>query len=271
LIPAFSADQLIATALSQISDRQINLPQLLKEKKNFQSLLVFGLIDPAIERINKFNSVSSVNPNTGQIMVRGNNITFDDYETLACKVLEGLAVGKLKFKPSKTVASELVSEGGKRPRRKGASRNVRFNTGNEEQIGFIAELICYHKLCERYGRENVNWVSENASRAYPKTFATREAGSGYDIELRENDKTRFVEVKGASRTEGIYMTREEMKKAIEFPGKYDLLIVEDPLSDDPLLRYIRSPFRFKKEESLFSNSRLKVYNDNYFIRFKWEE
>ena len=191
---------------------------------------------------------------------------------MAEKVLEGLNIAKLKLKTSKTLPVEETNGSKKKKPFKNKTRNVRFSTKNDEQIGFIAELICFHKLITEYGEENIKWVSENAYRAYPDKFITSEAGKGYDLELTDKGKVRFIEIKGSSNIdEGIYMSKEEIKTALAFPDKYDLLIVENPLSEEPYMRYIKSPFKFKKDETLFANEKLKVFNDNYVIKFKWEE
>jgi len=185
-------------------------------------------------------------------------------------LIQGLIIAKIKLRPGKTISIQ-EHDGTSNYKGKNKSRNVRFNNKNEEQIGFIAELLCYHKLIEKYGNENVDWVSENAYRAYPDKFVTGEAGKGFDLELTENGKVRYIEIKGTSNIGGgIHMSKEEIKIALEFPEKYDLLIVEDPLSNEPFIKHIKMPFKFKRDESLFSNDKLKVFNDNYIIKFKWD-
>jgi hypothetical protein len=67
------------------------------------------------------------------------------------------------------------------------------------------------------------------------------------------------------------MSREEMRVALEFQDRYDLMIIENPLSGSASIRHIRSPFKFKKDETLFDNARMKVFNDNYILKFSWDE
>jgi hypothetical protein len=146
----------------------------------------------------------------------------------------------------------------------------------EEYVGFIAELLTYKKLCKQYGVSNVNWISENAFRFDPVQFPTSEAGKGYDMELRIDKKVRYIEVKSCKNVSiGIKMSKMEMKVALENPTIYDLMIVENILSNNPILRHIKSAFKFNTStqppQTLVSNDKLKVSNDNYLIQFNWKQ
>lgn len=271
----FSIEERIKEVLTVLREKEIIIPDLLREKKSIQAYLLFNDEEEIIKQIEAFKVAiqnSQANPNNSQIKVRGTIIDYDNYQSLAEKVLEGLNITKLKLKTSKTLPVDEAKGNKKKKPNKNKTRNVRFNTKNEEQIGFIAELICFHKLIDEYGEENIKWVSENAYRAYPDKFITGEAGKGYDLELTDKGKVRFIEIKGSSNIgEGIYMSKEEIITALAFPDKYDLLIVENPLSEEPYMRHIKSPFKFKKDETLFDNEKLKVFNDNYVIKFQWDE
>lgn len=271
----FSFQKKINENLLSLTNKEIIIPEIVKEKRNIQAFLLFNDEEEIKKIIAVYNSANQnlkIGSNSNQIKVRETMIEYDSFQSLAQKVLDGLDISKLKLKTSKTLPVEDGQQEGKQKSSKSKTRNVRFNTKNEEQIGFIAEVICYEKLCSKYGEENINWVSENAYRAYPEKFITGEAGKGYDLELTENGKVRYIEIKGTSNiNEGIHMTAEEIKTALDFPEKYDLLIVENPLSSEPFLRHVKAPFKFKKEESLLSNDKLKIYNDNYIIKFIWDE
>lgn len=268
----FSFQKLINNSIDFLTAEGIEIPPTLKENRKFQSLLIFSELDEVKKDIAAFIATVPTG-SSNQIRVGGSTIEYDDFQSLAQKVLAGLDIKKLKLKISKTLPIEERKDKGGKTGNKGKNRNVRFNTKNEEQIGFIAELICYHKLCDKHMEENVNWVSENAYRAYPEKFMTGEAGKGYDLELtEENGKVRFIEIKGVGNIEdGIRMTKEEIKTALEYPDKYDLLIVLNPLSEEPNFRHVKSPFKFRNDETLLSNKKLKVYNDNFIIRFIWAE
>jgi len=265
----FSFQKLINDSIESLNAEGIVFPSPLKENRRIQSLLIFNELDEVKKKIAAYNAALPTS-SSNQIRVGGATIEYDNFQSLAQKVLAGLDITKLKLKISKTLP---IEERKGKVSKKGNNRNVRFNTKNEEQIGFIAELICYHKLCDKYKEENINWVSENAYRAYPEKFMTGEAGKGYDLEIKdENGKVRFIEIKGVGNIEdGIRMTKEEIKTALAFPDKYDLLIVLNPLSEEPNFRHVKSPFKFRSEETLLSNKKLKVYNDNYIIRFTWDE
>lgn len=269
---SFSFQNIINNTIGLLSSKGVIIPWLLKENRRIQTLLLFEEIFEIKKEIDKFNAIPL--PVIGnQIKVRGTTIEYDDFQSLAKQVLQGIDISKLKFKVSKTIGFDDKINKDRKKNFTGKNRNVRFNNKNEEQIGFITELMCYHKLCDKYGEQNINWVSENAYRAYPEKFLVSEAGKGYDLEIKdENGKVRFIEIKGvANILDGIKMTKEEIRIALSFPEKYDLLIVENPLSSEPFFRLIKSSFKFKSEESLFSNKKLKVFNDNYVIKFHWDE
>ncbi|GHT45136.1 hypothetical protein AGMMS49965_21830 [Bacteroidia bacterium] len=63
------------------------------------------------------------------------------------------------------------------------------------------------------------------------------------------------------------MSKNEVETAIKFADKYDLMLVENPTSDLPQVKHIKSPFKFKNGETLFENSKLTVLNDNYIVKF----
>lgn len=270
----FSIEERIKVTLRKLGNRGIIIPDQLREMRSVQALLLYDEEEEIVNQIEAFKSASQnseAGPTYNQIKVGGATINYDSYQSLAMKVLEGIDIKNLSLKSGKTIPVDDEKEKNKRPTKK-KNRSVRFNATNEEQVGFIAELICFHKLIEKYGEENIRWISENAFRAYPDKFITGEAGRGYDFELTIEGKVRFLEVKGAQNVErGIYMSNEEIRTALAFPDKYDLLIVESPLSEEPLLRYVKSPFKLKKEETLLANSKLKVFNESYLVKFKWDE
>ncbi|NID08926.1 DUF3883 domain-containing protein [Fibrivirga algicola] len=271
----FSIEEYIRDVLASLRVNEINIPELLLERRSIQALLLFNEIEEVVKQTNDFNKVihyKQASSNNNQLKVRGKILDYDNYQSLAEKVLQGLDVIELKLRISKLLPTSDGEKSRNKHTNNHKNRNVRFNSKNEEQIGFIAELICFHKLIDQYGEENIKWVSENAYRAYPDKFITGEAGKGYDFELIDKGIVRFIEVKGSSNiSEGIYMSKGEINKALNFPDKYDLLIVENPLSEEPYIRYIKSPFKFKKNETLFANEKLKVFNENYVIKFKWDE
>ncbi|MBS1629386.1 MAG: DUF3883 domain-containing protein [Bacteroidetes bacterium] len=269
---SFSYQSLVNASVTSLSVEGIEIPLSLRDRKDIQALLVFGELE-AIKKDIEVQKAKAPSKPTNTIRVRGAEMDFENYEALVGKVLQGLDFGKLKLKISKTLPVEAGTKKNGGSGGKGNVRNVKFNSGNEETIGFVSELLAYHKLCEQYGADKIFWVSENASRAYPNQFMVGEAGYGYDLELTdEKGRTRFIEIKGvASVHDGIRMSKKEIKIALDFPDRYDLLIVENPLSNTIAFRYIKSPFKFRTGETLLSNTKMKVHNDNYIIQFKWDE
>ncbi|MEJ6981734.1 DUF3883 domain-containing protein [Pedobacter sp. P351] len=270
----FSCNDLIHAKVQELAAGGIHIPELLLENEEFQAMLLFNEIDEINTLIQKFQQKDEKTgdrpPGEKQIRVSGSLVTFTDYRSLAEQLAQTTDFSKFKIRTGQTLKMDLPDKGVKRGSNSSGKRAVRFGSGNEEVIGFIAEFLAFNQLVRRYSEKTVEWVSENAFRAV--NAYTSEAGKGYDIEIRENDKVRYVEVKGVSNVrDGFRMTGTEMAKALEYPDKYDLLIVENPLGELPIFRYIRSPFKFKKEESLLANKHMNVLNDSFMIKFKWDE
>ncbi len=270
----FSCNDRIHVLVKQLAIGGLDIPELLLENEEFQAMLLFNEIEEVNALIQKFQQKEEKTgdrpPGEKQIRVSGNLVTFTDYRSLAEQLVQTTDFSKFKIQAGQTLKMELPDKGRKGGGNSSGKRAVRFGTGNEEVIGFITEFLAFNQLVRRYSEKTVEWVSENAFRAV--NAYTSEAGKGYDIEIRENDKVRYVEVKGVANVRnGFKMTGTEMSKALEFPDKYDLLIVENPLGEVPIFRYIRSPFKFKKEESLLTNKQMNVLNDSFIIKFKWDE
>ena len=268
---SFVPSKIISKNLQLNKNNGVVISETLLEHLDVQVLLLFN----EVEELKKLADPNSpIQPPTSfgnstsskRIRVRGKDVDYDDYPSLAEQVLKDLDFSKFKIKTSKAVPFVPKGRGGGG----GGNRSGRFATKNEEQVGFISELLGYRMLCQKYGESNVRWISENSYRA--KSDLTGEAGKGYDIELNENGRTRFIEVKGISDTKsGVKITSNEIKKALEFPDKYDLFIIENPLSDKPNFRHWKNPFKFRSGESFISNSKFRVFNDNYVLKFDWNE
>jgi len=270
----FSCNDMINDHIQLLENENVQIPELLLESEELQAMVLFFEVEEIKALIEKFQQkeAKSGTAATGekQIKVKGDIFTFTDYKSLAEQLTATTDFSKFKIQFSHTLKTDLTGEGHKGSGNSSGKRAVRFNTGNEELIGFITEVLTVNQLIRKYTKEKVEWVSENAFRAI--NAYTSEGGKGYDIEVAENGKIRYVEVKGITNIrDGIKMTSTEMAKALDYPDKYDLMIVENPLGELPVFRYIRSPFRFKKEESLLSNKQMNVLNDSFIIKFKWDE
>lgn len=102
-----------------------------------------------------------------------------------------------------------------------------YNAQNKTKLdnGFAAELKVYKELCKKHGKENVKWVSTNATRN-DATVAGDDT-LHYDIMYFENgDKTkqRYVEVKSSSNSDKIIikMSKGEFDFGNEHMENYDL-------------------------------------------------
>lgn len=273
-ISLFSCNDLIHTQVKHFASGGLDIPELLLENEEFQAMLLFNEIAEVTASVQNFKQKEDKTEDRPrgekQIKVNGSLVTFTDYQSLAEQLAETTDFSKFKIRHSRTLKMDLPDKNSRKGGNSSGNRVVRFGSGNEEVIGFITEFLAYNQLVIRHGKKNVDWVSENAFRAV--NAYTSEAGKGCDIEITENEKVRYLEVKGVANVrDGFKMTGTEMSKALEFPDKYDLLIVENPLGEKPIFRYIRSPFKFKREESLLANKQMNVLNDSFMIKFKWDE
>ncbi|MDQ3816076.1 MAG: DUF3883 domain-containing protein [Acidobacteriota bacterium] len=270
----FSIESLLNDNRVQLESSNIKLPQALLERKDVQALLLFeeweelqNIIKQAVAT--EGDSSGRHRPGFERLIVRGKEIQFENLQSLAEQIIKGVDFSKLKIKKNKTLAREGIQGGSWRNKRSN-KRAIKFNTRYEELAGFVAELYSYNKLCDSFGKDNVRWVSENAFKA--NYGLTSEAGKGYDIEVIQNGEVRYIEVKGVSDvTKGIKMSKNEINKAMEYPNKYDVLIVENPLSENFTFKLWEKPFRFRGDETLMSNRRFKVSNDSYILQFIWAE
>ncbi|MCD8739058.1 DUF3883 domain-containing protein [Mucilaginibacter roseus] len=271
----FNANTLIADSINELLQNGVQFSEIFLLKKEVQSLLIFRQFQALMQLFEEFKSKepetrTGEQGNGQRIKIGDKIIDFDNYVSLAEQALELVDLTKFKLKPSKTEAIETGGGPKGKSGGKSGSRKVIFGSAGEEQIGFVAELYAKYALQNRFGGDNVQWVSENAYRAEGK-FSS-EAGKGYDFEVTDHDRLRYIEVKAVMDvTSGFKMTDTEMAKALALPEKYDLLIIENILSGKPSFRYLRSPFRFKKEESLLDNPQFTVTNDNYIVRLRWAE
>ncbi|GHT45703.1 hypothetical protein AGMMS49965_22850 [Bacteroidia bacterium] len=166
-----------------------SIPASLIENKEIQALLLFNEKDEIEKRIKKYNAVKTENE-TYKRRTDGST----DWQALANSTKD-IDFSKIRIEECKSSSVENLSSNNNKFQNHSNQRNVQFNTKNNEQIGFIAEHKVYLKLCDKYGEDNVNWISENAYRAYPEKFITREAGKGFDMELTDkNGKVRFIEM-----------------------------------------------------------------------------
>lgn len=270
----FSVDKRLEQNQEILRAKGIEIPDTLMEDKHIQSLLLFGeekQIEKAIRQYqHKIEAEEErrveIEEPTGSC-----DAGVGKYRHLAERILQHTEFQNLPLEYCNITNIAEDAPKKERSHRKQRQRRVHFDQSDKEETGFIAELLCYHKLVKELGEENVKWVSENAFRADPNKFMTGEAGLGYDMELIIDSKVHYIEVKGCTALyDGIHMSHKELHVALEYPEIYDLMIVENP-HENPEFKYIKCPFRFNKlqGETLFSNSRFTLLTDSYRLKFNW--
>ncbi|MGZ2371712.1 sacsin N-terminal ATP-binding-like domain-containing protein [Ancylomarina sp. YFZ004] len=110
-------------------------------------------------------------------------------------------------------------------RRKSKSRlHSRLDNQRKSINGRKAERRVYVSLIEKYGKENVDWVSGNS-----EVGTVRDDSLGYDLKYRDKmhgDKLTFVEVK-AFQSNHFFFTANEFNIAKECIDDYFIFLVEE--------------------------------------------
>jgi hypothetical protein len=154
------------------------------------------------------------------------------------------------------------SNGGKTP---GDSQSERVSSQKLQDNGCIAEQFVYNRLKkENYA---VQWISENGHVML--NSSTVDDSIGYDmVYIDENNDERYVEVKSSQSNQiKIKISRNEVKKGLENPKKYDIHFVNLDEEQRPFeYRIFKNIFDFPEGEDFFSNSKFYVDTDNYEIR-----
>lgn len=272
----FSIQKSLEQNRINLKTKGIEIPDTLVEDKHIQALLLFNEVLQIQKAIRQYWQKTGINDEKETEIIASLEETVfstDKYRNLTDRILQQTTVSDspIQFCNICSLDTE-VEKINERKRNRTKQRKVHFNQSDKEETGFIAELLCYHKLVEKWGEEQVRWVSENAYRAYPDKFLTGEAGLGYDMEVMIDSRVHYIEVKGCSNLfEGIHISSKEMQVALEYPEIYDLIIVENP-HENPVFKYIEKPFKFNKlqGETLFSNSKFTLLTDSYRLKFKWE-
>lgn len=131
-------------------------------------------------------------------------------------------------------------------------------------IGFIGEKYAYELLKKEF--DEVNWVSEYALKA---GFPEGRDGLGYDFECKKGGEMRFVEVKSSiTANYAFQISSNEVKVGHEKQDVYDVLLITNLLNENKTFNYLKGIFKYKENERFLENSKFRVENDSYKIKFK---
>jgi hypothetical protein len=127
---------------------------------------------------------------------------------------------------------------------------------SKKRKGKRAELLVYNSLINKYGIENVKWVSGNS------TTPDKNDKLHYDIEYKnESGEWKYLEVKAMSDNQFI-ISGSEKDKGISEPDKFEMALV-----NESSIYMVKDIFNFKQGETFESNSKFVAYAKDYVFFF----
>jgi len=137
---------------------------------------------------------------------------------------------------------------------------------NNEVHGFIGESYVYNILKNKY--KSVSWVSSNAVKA--DIISVGDDNLGYDIKyVDENDETQYIEVKSSSKDDFIFnISKAEVDFGEQNSDNYSIMFITNVNQKFRKLYNIQKPFKYKKGENFYHNSKFSVENNNFKIVFE---
>jgi len=149
-------------------------------------------------------------------------------------------------------------------------KTLQVDSGNENKIwvhsghgdkgkkrkGKKAELLVYNTLIDKYGIENVKWVSGNS------TTPDKNDKLHYDLEYKnESGEWKYLEVKAMSDNQFI-ISGPEKDKGIAEPDKFEMALV-----NDTAIYMVKDIFKFNMGETFESNSKFLAYPKDFVFMF----
>lgn len=126
----------------------------------------------------------------------------------------------------------------------------------KKQRGKAAEELVYNTLVDKYGVENVKWVSGNS------TTPDKNDKLHYDIEYKnESSEWKFVEVKAMSDNQFI-ISNSEKDKGIAESDKFEMALVKEGT-----IYMVKDIFKFKQGETFENNSKFVAFPKDYVFVF----
>ncbi len=130
------------------------------------------------------------------------------------------------------------------------------NDKGKKQRGKSAEELVYNTLVDKYGIENVKWVSGNS------TTPDKNDKLHYDIEYKnESFEWKFVEVKAVSDNQFI-ISNSEKDKGLSESDKFEMALVKDNS-----IYMVKDIFKFKQGETFENNSKFVAFPKDYIFVF----
>ncbi len=166
-------NEIIKENLSKWSrEVSFQIDEKIKQSKAINSLLLFGEFYAATEEAERITEEANAN---SSVRVAGNEIEYEQISDINAYLDEMLDKHKPKIIEAATTKAEI---GKSRPSPRKQSNRI-FESKNTKDIGYAAEYWAYRQLVDKYGKDSVEWVSENAVKA--RVNMEGRAGKGYDI------------------------------------------------------------------------------------------
>lgn len=184
--PDVTIDELYEQKLSEFKniigsyDKEI-LTETLNNLNN-KGLLLFGNFDSLKNKYNEMMQESMKQPDS-VVSPTGYELTAKNY----------LSITAIDVK-----ARTSINE--KKPDRHMPKFYSNKTEQKKQRNGENAEKLVYDKLCKKYGKSNVHWVSKTAQKynSQSSTDSIYGDSAGYDISYKVNNDEKFVEVKNAT-------------------------------------------------------------------------
>ncbi|MCC6082233.1 DUF3883 domain-containing protein [Bacillus thuringiensis] len=243
------------------------------EKQKIRSLLYFGEFSILVEKFTEWRKKYGERGVSGEIAAtKGKGETGSTVESYSN--LFGLLQqqsGSEAIKSIKPVRYESDRKGSKGRSSKSSKGTPIPSQKSLEEIGFLGEAYVYLALCNRYEKENVEWVSENAKKAKVNEHGNN--SENYDIRYKDGyGKLRYVEVKSSVGTDFVFhISKQEVAFGEAMKDAYEIFFVSNVKSvEEREIRRVTKFFKYKKDESFNQNSRFSVENSSFVIRFEEE-
>ena len=137
---------------------------------------------------------------------------------------------------------------------------------NNEVHGFIGESYVYNILKNKY--KSVSWVSANAVKA--NIISSGNDSLGYDISyINENNETQYIEVKSSVKEDMVFnISKSEVNFGEDNCDNYNIIFITHVNQKHRKLFCIQKPFKYKKGENFYNNSKFSVENSNFKVAFE---
>jgi len=263
-------ENILVEKLEAIYDSSKYEIEAFLEKQSIRSLLYFGEFQLLIERFMEFRKDRDGGAFKEVAATKGKEKIGDTIESY-CDMFEMLqrqsSTQTIKnIKPVRYVNTSTRTGGKKSKSSKGTPIS---NQKTKDEIGFLGESHVYLALCNRYGKENVEWVSENAKRA--KVNGHGNNSENYDICYKDiYGKLKYVEVKSSVGTDFVFhISKQEVAFGEAMKDAYEIFFVSNVKSEEEReIRRATKFFKYKKDETFNHNSRFSVETSNFIIRFE---